>query len=95
MLRAEWPAELLLRGRGRLLIFTRSPSQWRKLLRRLHVGDLDDLALLACQFAGVVLGITPGGQVAAEAHRDGPGRLARGKVALDVRRLGHFGSFLA
>lgn len=36
-------------------------------------GTLDDLALFAMAFGDIVLGVSAGGEVAAETHRDGPG----------------------
>ena len=43
-------------------------------LGALGVGLLDDLLLLAPLLGGVVLGVAAGGQVAAQAHRDGARR---------------------
>ena len=37
------------------------------------VGALDDLALFAAELGGVVLGVSAGGEVSAEAHGDGAG----------------------
>ncbi len=37
------------------------------------VGAVDDLALLAEELGGVVLGVAAGGEVSAEAHGDGAG----------------------
>ena len=40
---------------------------------RFFVGDLCDFALFADALAGVMLGVAAGGEVSAEAHRDGAG----------------------